>query len=312
MQYATLGTTDINASRVALGVMRINSLSREEAQEIVTTALNEGINFFDTADCYSAGKSSVALGEALETLGIAHDDIYIETKFGIVRSQDSEKIHRYDFSKKHLIAAIEGELKNLRTDHVDFALLHRPDTLVDLDELAEAFNELESSGKVLHFGVSNVNPSQVELLQSGVKQRLEVNQLQFGLGHTGMVDQEFHVNMTDPASIDHDGGILAYSRLKHMTIQAWSPFQYGFFEGVFIDNPKFPELNAELDKLAQEFNVSKSAIAVAWILRHPANMQVLLGSMTPSRIREMAAGSEVQLSAQQWYDLYVATGHDLP
>ncbi|MCI2149375.1 MAG: aldo/keto reductase, partial [Bifidobacterium crudilactis] len=157
-----------------------------------------------------------------------------------------------------------------------------------------------------------VNPMQVELLQSAVDQKLEVNQLQFGLGHTGMVQQEFHVNMIDAPSIDHDGGLISYSRLKHMTIQAWSPFQYGFFEGVFLDNPKFPALNDMLDRVAGDHGVSPSAIAVAWILRHPALMQVLLGSMTPSRLKDMAAGVDVRLSAQEWYDLYVAAGNDLP
>ncbi|MCT6901051.1 MAG: aldo/keto reductase, partial [Bifidobacterium sp.] len=208
--------------------------------------------------------------------------------------------------------ALDEELVNLQTDHVDFVLLHRPDTLVDLDDLAEAFNELQSSGKVRHFGVSNVNPMQVELLQSAVSQRLEVNQLQFGLGHTGMVDQEIHVNMGDDPSLDHDGGLLAYSRLKSMTIQAWSPFQTGYFDGVFLDNPRYPELNAELDKLAKQHGVAKSAIAVAWILRHPAGIQVLLGSMNPGRITQMAAGADVDLTAQEWYDLYLSAGHDLP
>ena len=312
MKYQTLGTTDIHASRVALGVMRIHSKTPDEAATIVSTALDAGINFFDTADCYTNGRSSARLGEALKTLGVDRDSIYLQTKFGIFRDRATDTITRYDFSKEHLLKALDGELENLQTDHVDFVLLHRPDTLVDLDGLAEAFDELESSGKVRHFGVSNVNPTQVELLQSALKQRLEVNQLQFGLGHTGMIQQEFHVNMSDPASVDHDGGLIAYTRLKHITIQAWSPFQYGFFEGVFIDNPKFPELNEALQALADKYDVSKSAIAVAWILRHPANIQVLLGSMTPSRITQMSAGADVELTAQEWYDLYLAAGNDLP
>ena len=312
MKYSTLGTTDVNASRVALGVMRIDSKGPEDAKKIVTTALDAGINFFDTADVYANGKSSAVLGDALTSLGTARDDIYLQTKFGIFRKPGTDDNIRYDFSKQHLLDALDGELKNLHTDHVDFVLLHRPDPLVDLDGLAEAFNELESSGKVRHFGVSNVNPWQVELLQSAVKQRLEVNQLQFGLGHTGMIDQEMHVNMSDPASVDHDGGLLAYSRLKRMTIQAWSPFQFGFFEGVFIDNPKFAELNDKLQQLADKYHVTKNGIAVAWILRHPANIQVLLGSMTPERITQMAQGADAELEPQEWYDLYFAAGHDLP
>ncbi|KAE8126972.1 MULTISPECIES: aldo/keto reductase [Bifidobacterium] len=312
MKYAPLGTSGVTASRVALGVMRINEKQQDEADEIVKTVLDAGVNFFDTADCYSAGESSRRFGQALVDLGVERDSIFVQTKFGIYRDSESNDIARYDFSKKHLVAALDDELENLQTDYVDFVLLHRPDTLVDVDELAQAFNELQTSGKVRHFGVSNVNPWQVELLQSAVSQKLEVNQLQFGLGHTNMIQQEFHVNMEDAPSLDHDGGLLAYSRLRHMTIQAWSPFQFGFFEGVFIDNPKFPELNEELDKLARQYGVGKSAIAVAWILRHPAKMQVLLGSMTPSRLTDMVAGTEVELTAQEWYDLYLAAGNDLP
>ena len=306
MKYAQLGASGVQASRVALGVMRISEKSPEEAVKIITTAMDCGINFFDTADVYGAGKSSQVLGRALKDAGIARDKVILQTKFGIVAGK------RYDFSKKHLLEALDFELNNLGVDYVDFALLHRPDTLVELDQVAEAFNELQNAGKVRHFGVSNVNPWQAELLQSAVDQKLEVNQLQFGLGHTGMVEQEFHVNMSDASSVDHDGGIIAYSRLKKMTIQAWSPFQYGFFEGVFVDNPKFPELNAKLEELAKKYDSTKNGIATAWILRHPAQMQVILGSMNPTRIQQMAAGAEVTLEAQDWYDLYFAAGNDLP
>lgn len=306
MKYAQLGTSGVEASRVALGVMRISEKSPEEAVKIITTAMDCGINFFDTADVYGGGKSSRVLGRALKDAGIARDKVILQTKFGIVAGK------RYDFSKKHLLEALDFGLTNLGVDYVDFALLHRPDTLVELDQVAEAFNELQNAGKVRHFGVSNVNPWQAELLQSAVDQKLEVNQLQFGLGHTGMVEQEFHVNMSDASSVDHDGGIIAYSRLKKMTIQAWSPFQYGFFESVFIDNPKFPELNAKLEELTKKYDSTKNGIATAWILRHPAQMQVILGSMNPTRIQQMAAGADVTLEAQDWYDLYFAAGNDLP
>ncbi|WEV58920.1 aldo/keto reductase [Bifidobacterium sp. ESL0728] len=312
MKYSELGTSGVKASRVALGAMRMNSKSADEARGIVSTVLDGGVNFFDTADCYTAGESSRRLGQALKDVGVDRSKIYVQTKFGIYRDPKSDDITRYNFSKDHLLAALDSELKNLQTDYVDFVLLHRPDTLVELDELAEAFNELQSSGKVRHFGVSNVNPMQVEMLQSALDQKLEVNQLQFGLGHTGMVQQEIHVNMQDAPSVDHDGGLISYSRLKKMTIQAWSPFQFGFFEGVFIDNPKFPELNEMLQRVADAHGVSKNGIAVAWILRHPAKMQVLLGSMNPGRLKEMMAGADAEITAQEWYDLYVAAGNDLP
>jgi predicted oxidoreductase len=312
MKYGELGSTGIEASRVALGVMRLQSKSTTQACEIVRTALDGGINFFDTADIYTHGESSRRLGQALRDLKIDRSSIYLQTKFGIFKDPNDKSIQRYDFSKAHLLEALDDELKNLQTDYVDFALLHRPDTLVELDQLADAFNELGGSGKVRRFGVSNMNPMQVELLQSALDQKLEVNQLQFGLGHTGMVKQELHVNMEDPASVDHDGGLISYSRLRHMTIQAWSPFQHGMFEGPIVDSPKFPELNAELQRVADAHATNKSAVAVAWILRHPARMQVLLGSMTPSRLTQMMASADVELDAQEWYDLYFSAGNDLP
>lgn len=311
MKYVNLGTSGVRASRTALGVMRIADKTREEAEQLVKTALDAGVNFFDTADVYAGGDSSRRFGQALQDLKVKRSDLILETKFGIVRGPEGN-ITRYDFSKQHLLDALDKELDNLHVDYVDFALLHRPDTLVDLDELAEAFQSLRNSGKVHHFGVSNVNPGQIDMLQSALDEKLEVNQLQFGLGHTAMVQQEFHVNMGDAASVDHDGGLISYSRLHKMTIQAWSPFQYGFFEGVFLGSPKFPELNAKLDELAHAHGVEPSAIAVAWILRHPANMQVLLGSMTPSRLSHMIEGADVELTKQEWYDLYTAAGNDLP
>ena len=203
-------------------------------------------------------------------------------------------------------------MARLETDYLDVFLLHRPDVLMQPEEIAAAFNELSQQGKVKQFGVSNMNPWQVELIQSVVDQKLVANQLQFGVMHTGMVDAGLHVNMSDSRSVDHDGGILPYSQLKNMTIQAWSPFQYGMFEGHFIDNDKFPELNAKLQEIADAHHSTKNGIAVAFILTHPANMQVILGSMTPSRLVEMIDGRDVTLTHQEWYDIYFAAGNDLP
>ena len=306
MQYSTIGTTGVKASRVALGGMRLNGKRRQEASRIVGTVIDRGVNFFDPADVYGDGRSSLALNQALDDLGVSRGTVYLQTKVGIISGQ------RYDFSKRHILDSVAQELTRLGTDYVDLLLLHRPDTLVELDELAEAFNLLQQQGKVRYFGVSNVNPMQIELLQSAISQKLHVNQLQFGLGHADMIRQEFHVNMNDAASIDHDGGTLAYTRLKHMTIQAWSPFQSGFFEGTFIDNPKFPELNDHLQRIAEKYGVTKNAIATAWILRHPAKMQVLLGSMNPERLTQMIQGVDITLDRQEWYDLYLAAGNDLP
>ncbi|MFD0897467.1 aldo/keto reductase [Loigolactobacillus binensis] len=306
MKFVDLGHSGLKASNVALGVMRIDGLADDTAaQKVLETAVANGINFFDNADMYGKGACETRFGRALRQSNIKREDILIQTKVGILD-------HAYDFSKAHLVAAVDGSLQRLGVDYVDSLLLHRPDALIEPEAIAEVFNDLQNAGKVRQFGVSNMNPGQVELLQHSVQQKLIVNQLQFGIMHTGPIDAGIHVNMTDSRSVDHDGGIIEYSRLHDMTIQAWSPFQYGFFEGVFIDNPKFAELNAELQKLADKYQVTKNAIAVAWILRHPAHMQVILGSMNQTRIAQMAVGSDVELTHQEWYDVYLAAGNDLP
>lgn len=312
-----VGNTGFLAPDLILGVMRIADKTPAEAETLVHTALEHGVNYFDTADIYAAGRSSVVLGQALKDAGVARSDIYLQSKGGIILEDgqidgDGLKGPRYDFSKEHLIAAAEIELKRLQTDYLDVFLLHRPDTLMRPEEVAEAFIQLREQGKVRYFGVSNMNPWQVEFLQNAIDQRLLVNQLQFGVMHTGMVDSQLHVNMTDERSFDHDGGILDYSRLHSMTIQAWSPFQYGFFDGPFIDNPKFERLNATLQFLADKYDSTKNAVAVAFITKHPANMQVVLGSMNPKRLSEMMQADKVNLTNQEWYDIYFAAGNDLP
>lgn len=253
----------------------------------------------------------------MKEAGLNREDFYIQSKGSIVLDPEKSKGdvvlgQRYDFSKEHLLESVDGILKRLNIDYLDSFLLHRPDPLMEVDEIADAFDQLQSSGKVRHFGVSNFNPRQVELLQSATNQRLIINQLQFGVMHTGPIDFGLFTNTTAPESIDHDGGIIEYSELTGMTVQAWSPYQYGTFAGTFIDNPKFPEVNAELQKLADKYHVTKNAIATAWILRHPAHIQVILGSMNPEHIKESAAGSDVTLTRQEWYDVYMAAGHELP
>ncbi|MGG5358330.1 MULTISPECIES: aldo/keto reductase [unclassified Enterococcus] len=304
MKKVTLGTTNQEVSSVILGCMRINNAKDPVA--VIETAVENGIDFFDHADIYSGGECETIFAEALAKSSVKREDIFLQTKCGIVPGK------MFDFSKKHIIESVEGSLKRLGTDHVDALLLHRPDTLVEPEEVAEAFDELEKSGKVRYFGVSNQKPMQIELLKKTVKQPLVANQLQFGLKHTGMIDQGIHVNMTDTASVDHDGSVLDYSRLNDMTIQAWSPYQYGFFEGVFIGNEKFPELNEKLTEMAEKYQTTPTGLASAWILRHPANMQVIAGTMNTGRIKEIAQAASIVLSREDWYELYRAAGNILP
>ncbi|HBF75654.1 MAG TPA: aldo/keto reductase [Lactobacillus sp.] len=317
MKNVALGNTNLQASAVALGIMRMVSLNVDDAAKVLDTVTDKGVNFIDSADIYGGGKSEEIFGQALKQSGVKREDLIIQSKGGIVL--DPKRSHgdlvfgqRYDFSKQHLIETVDGILKRMGIDYLDFFLLHRPDALMEPDQIAAAFDELQAAGKVRHFGLSNCNPMQVELIQSAISQKLMVNQLQFGVMHTGPIDFGLHVNMSDDRSVNHDGEIIEYSRLHNMTIQAWSPYQYGMFEGPFIDNPKFPELNKKLQELADAKGVTKNAIATAWILRHPANMQVILGSMNQDHLKESIAGADVELTKQEWYDVYFAAGNTLP
>ncbi|GEO57751.1 aldo/keto reductase [Companilactobacillus bobalius] len=306
MKQRYIGETNWQTSAVALGIMRMNSLSPEQAAKAIDTAYDSGINYIDSADIYGGGDSEKVFGQALKQSSVKREDLFIQSKGGIVPGK------RYDFSKKHLIDAVDGCLERLGVDYLDSFLLHRPDPLMEPDEVAEAFDELQTSGKVRHFGVSNFNPEQFMFLQENLDQRLLISQLQFSIMHSGMIDFGLHTNMTDTRSINHDGGLLEFSRRMGVTLQAWSPFQYGTFAGTFINNDKFPKLNKKLQELADKYGVSKNAIAAAWILRHPADIQVIIGTMNPEHIADSAKGGDIDLTKQEWYDIYFAAGNDLP
>lgn len=316
MRSVKIGGTNWQASNVALGIMRMGTLPVEKCAATLQAAHEAGINFIDSADIYGndpklgRGSSEIHFGQAFKRSDLSREDFFIQSKGGLYA--DGNQITRYDSSKDHLISAVDGILQRMGIDYLDSFVIHRPDPLMDPDEIAAAFDELQASGKVRHFGVSNFNPAQIDLLQASLDQRLLVDQLQFGLKHTGMIDFGLHTNMTDDGATNRDGGLLEYCRLHKLTIQTWSPFQYGTFAGTFINNDQFPQLNAVLAKLAGKYQVSKNAIAVAWILRHPDHMQVLIGTMTPAHITDSAAGSDVQLTKQEWYDLYLAAGNKLP
>ncbi|MFK4848650.1 aldo/keto reductase [Lactococcus petauri] len=296
---------DMQASQIILGCMRIIEPGKNPVK-VIETAYENGINFFDHADIYGAGQCETVFAEALAQTSIRREDIYLQSKCAIRPGV------AFDFSKEHIIKSVEGSLQRLQTDYLDTMLLHRPDTLMEPEEVAEAFYELEKSGKVRYFGVSNQNPMQVELLKTAVKQPLLFNQLQFGLKHTEMVDAGLNVNIPNQASHMQDGSVLEYSRINKMTIQAWSPFQHGYFDGPFVGNDKFPELNKKLEEYAEKYNLTPSGIAIAWIKRHPARMQTIIGTMTERRIEEVTNASDLVLSREEWYDLYMAAGNILP
>jgi len=308
MKTFTPPQTTLEASNVILGLMRISALDDQAIRALVGAARDAGINFFDHADVYGGDHGCERrFGDAIAFTPADRESVIIQTKVGI-------RDGFWDFSKEHILESVDKSLAALRVDYLDSLLLHRPDTLVEPDEVAAAFDTLQSSGKVRNFGVSNETPGQVELLKRSVRQPLAFNQVQLSITHASLLAAGIAANMAGlDQSIDRDNGILDYSRLNGVTLQAWSPFQKGFFDGVFIgDRENFGALNDALDEIAAAHGVTPTGIAVAWITRHPANIQVVLGTTTPSRVTEAAAGSEIPLSREEWYRLFTAAGHTLP
>lgn len=311
MKKFTLPGTDIEAPNVVLGLMRIADKSDDEIRELVRTARDAGIDFVDHADIYgpSLHECERRYAKAMQLTSAERDEVTIQTKAGIVREGPY-----FDFSYEHLIESAEASLAALETDRIDILLLHRPDALVEPDEVARAFDELHASGKVRYFGVSNHTPRQIDLLKKSVTQPLVANQLQLSITHAPAIAQGVAANMqgTDQAVTIDGGGIVDYCRLNDITIQTWSPFQAGFFNGVFLGNPEYPELNAVIDRLAGEYAVPPIAVATAWITRHPAVMQVVLGTTTPERVSAAAQGSDIPLTRAEWYELFRAAGYRVP
>ncbi|MFS5058666.1 aldo/keto reductase [Streptococcus agalactiae] len=300
-----IGQTGIQATRIALGCMRMSDLKGKQAEEVVGTALDLGINFFDHADIYGGGLSELRFRDAIKHLNVNRDKMIIQSKCGIREGY-------FDFSKEYILSSVDGILERLGTEYLDFLILHRPDVLVEPEEVAEAFTKLRAEGKVKHFGVSNQNRFQMELLQSYLDEPLAVNQLQLSPAHTPMFDAGLNVNMLNKASIEHDDGIVDYCRLKRVTIQAWSPFKIDLSRGLFVNHPDYKELNETIAKLAKNYNVSSEAIVIAWILRHPAKMQAIVGSMNPSRLKAIDKANDIALTRKEWYDIYRSAGNILP
>ena len=308
MKTFTPPHTTLEASNVILGLMRILQLDDSQVRALVGAARDSGINYFDHADVYGGDHGCERrFGDAITFSAAEREIVIIQSKVGIRNGF-------WDFSKEHILESVDKSLAALRTDYLDVLLLHRPDALVEPDEVAAAFDSLQSSGKVRNFGVSNQTPGQVELLKRSVTQPLAFNQVQLSITHAPLIAAGVAANMAGlDQSIDRDNGILDYARLHDITLQAWSPFQKGFFDGVFIgDRENFAELNEALDEIADAHGVTPTGVAVAWITRHPANMQVVLGTTRPDRVIESAAGSDITLSREEWYRLFTAAGHILP
>ncbi|HYF80252.1 MAG TPA: aldo/keto reductase family oxidoreductase [Symbiobacteriaceae bacterium] len=305
MRTIKLGTTNLDVPVIAVGCMRLKSLDKQAAERFVQTALDEGANFFDHADIYGGGTCEEIFAEAIHMNDDIREKIILQSKCGIRKGF-------FDFSKEHILASVDSILRRLKTDYLDVLLLHRPDALVEPEEVAEAFDLLHSSGKVRHFGVSNQNPMQIQLLQKSVKQPIVANQLQLSITNATMIASGINVNMENAAAVNRDGSVLDFCRLNDITIQPWSPFQYGFFEGAFLGNEKFPELNRKIDEIATKYGVSNTTIAIAWLLRHPARMQPVVGTMNIDRLKDCCKAADVTLTRPEWYEIYRAAGNVLP
>lgn len=308
MRYITLGQDDKELSEIVLGMMRIKDKSVKEVEELVETALSVGINAFDLADIYGRGRCEELLGLVLKNRPDLREKMWIQSKCGI----RIEEFTYFDFSKDYIIKSVDGILQRLEIDHLDSLLLHRPDALMESDQVAEAFDLLYKQGKVRDFGVSNQNPMMMELLKKDVKQPLAVNQLQLSAAFTPGFESAFHVNMEDSQAAMRDGSIFEYCKLHDVVIQAWSVLQFGYFKGNFVGNEKFQALNQVLDRLAIKYGVTSSTIAISWILRYPAKMQAVVGTTNPKHLREVSRAANFSLTRKEWYEIYLAAGNNLP
>ena len=314
MKEAPIVNGPIHAPVIILGCMRMPALSDQEAARVIESAMDQGVCFFDNATCYTNGVAEERFGQGKARLSIPRDRMIIQTKCGLHFADRKA----FDWSEKDILESVEASLKRMQTDYLDVLLLHRPDLLYEPEEVAAAFDQLYFSGKVRYFGVSNLMPLQIELLKKYVKQPLIFNQLQLSLVESQLLDQTLYMNnKTTDMSFDRDNNTLDYCRLHDITVQAWSPMQYGFNAGgcpggCFLDHPDFPELNTVLHKLADRYQVPIAAIATAWILRHPARMQVIAGTMNPGHLEDMCQAVKVQLTRDEWYELYIAAGKYLP
>ena len=308
MRYITLGQDDKELSEIVLGMMRIKDKSVKEVEELVETALSVGINAFDLADIYGLGRCEELLGLVLKNRPDLREKMWIQSKCGI----RIEEFTYFDFSKDYIIKSVDGILQRLKIDHLDSLLLHRPDALMESDQVAEAFDLLYKQGKVRNFGVSNQNPMMMELLKKDVKQPLTVNQLQLSAAFTPGFESGFHVNMEDSQAAMRDGSIFEYCKLHDVVIQAWSVLQFGYFKGNFVGNEKFQALNQVLDRLAIKYGVTSSTIAISWILRYPAKMQAIVGTTNPKHLIEASQATNFSLTRKEWYEIYLAAGNNLP
>lgn len=324
MNKYTIPNTDLEVSRLAYGTWHMGGSwdkvpasddLKSRAVELIETAVESGINHIDLADIYTMGKSDIVVGHALAQKPGLRENLILQEKCGIILSGDDDfgPPQRFDFSSDHIIYAVETSLKRLGTDYVDLLALHRPDMLVEPEEVAKAFDQLQSSGKVRYFGVSNHNAGQIALLQKYVDQKLVVNQVELNLLHHHLISDGILANMS---GYPYAGvsGTLDYCRLNDIMIQAWSPVAGGRLFNPADDAPdNIKAVAAEIARIAEAHGTTKDAIALAWLLRHPAGIQPIVGTLRASRIKDCAPADDVTLSRKEWYSLLeAARGETVP
>lgn len=291
--------------QIALGCMRIANMSVSQLEELINVAIDNNIVLFDHADIYGNRKCEELFGEVIKRNPSLRKKMIIQSKCGIRNGF-------YDLSKDYIINQVKESIRLLNCEYLDILLLHRPDALVDYQEVNEAFNYLYENGLVKEFGVSNMNSYQIKLYQKFVNQPIKYNQIQLSLVHNDVIAQGMFVNMKDNEAIDRSGGIIEFCMLEDIKIQAWSSLMASWADGTFIDNEKYQKLNDKLLELANKYNVSKNAIAIAWILKHPSNITPIVGTTSITHLLEINKAKNINLTKKEWYELFLSSGHYLP
>jgi predicted oxidoreductase len=304
-----LGTSTLEVSRIALGCMNLSE-DRQDAMRTVQAALDRGINCFDHADIYGQGKREEVFSALWDRAPSLRNRIILQSKCGIRFSGDPRPTSpkRYDFRYEHIVRSVEGSLRRLKTDYLDVLLLHRPDALVEPEEVARAFDHLQRSGKVRWFGVSNHTAAQIRLLQTCLEQQLVANQVQLNLVHNRLIDDGVVFNSDDEGATSGGRGALEFCRVQGITLQAWGALAGGRVSGRPIpsSNARLQQTAAVVGELAAARGVSQEAIVIAWLLRHPACIQPIIGTTNPARIAGACQADEVAFTREEWYRLFTA------
>lgn len=311
----------IPASRLAIGCMGFGGSwdetepytaeHKKQLEAVVDAALSIGINFFDHADIYTRGKAERIFGELLAARPALREQMIIQSKCGIQLADGTLPV-RYNFSKQHILQSVDGILKRLGTEYIDILLLHRPDPLMEPEEVAEAIDQLKANGKVKHFGVSNMHSAHIEYLQSAIREPLIVNQLHLSLAHRHFIDQGLNINRDEGAATSFDPQLMTYMQQKRMQIQAWGPLAQGRYTGAIRSDATEAELLTAqyIERLAADKETSKEAILLGWLLKHPAGIQPVLGTTNASRVMacQDAAYQAEQMTREEWWTLYATAG----